>query len=121
MSFYGDPPQAETDPLKVLEQYAPVVQALLLPKDPAERRAVLAARIKNLEGMKRRFPIGAVLYDNEIRKLRAKLSATTHQIEQATKGETSVQIYRYVGWAVGAAGALVLLTWAYRNIRPAKR
>ena len=101
-------------------QIASVARELILPTDPFERKAVLQAKIINYEGMKRRFPIAAVFYDNEIRKMKAKLAATDRQIAKAKAGERSTQTYRYIGWTVGALAGVLLLATSYRMIKGAK-
>ena len=99
---------------------ATVARELILPSDPVERKAVLQAKIANYEGMKRKFPIAALFYDNELRKMRAKLAATDRQIAKAFAGERSTQVFRYLGWTAGALVAGVLATMIYRNIATAK-
>ena len=117
--MYGAP--AEQNYVALAQQYLPAVTGLLLPNDPFERRNVLKAKIENYEGMKRRFPLAAVFYDNELRKLRAKLKSTERQIAKAEKGEESTQVYRTIGWVAGIAAVGVLLTLAYKNVASARR
>jgi uncharacterized protein YgiM (DUF1202 family) len=62
----------------------------------------------------------ATFYDNEIRKLRAKLDATKSQIAKKKKGEQSTQVYRYLGWAAGSLIVVLIGTMIYRNIVTAK-
>lgn len=101
-------------------QIASVARELILPTDPFERKAVLEAKIANYEGMKRRFPIAALFYDNELRKMRAKLAATDRQIAKAKAGERSTQTYRVIGWTVGALTGVLLLSATYRLIKGSK-
>ena len=113
-------PSGENLDMTEVLQLATVARELILPADPVERKAVLEAKIANYEGMKRRFPIAAVFYDNEIRKMKAKLAATDHQIAKARAGERSTQTFRYLGWTAGALAIGVLATMIYRNIATAK-
>ena len=101
-------------------QYVSVARELVLPSDPEERRNVLRAKIKNYEGMKRRFPLAATLYDNEIRKLKAKLAATKAQIAKKKAGEQSTQTFRYLGWAAGGLVVVLLGSMIYKNVVTAK-
>lgn len=117
--MYGAP--AGQDYLALAQQYLPAVTSLVLPNDPFERRNVLLAKIENYEGMKRKFPLLATFYDNELRKLRAKLKSTERQMAKAQKGEQSTQIYRIIGWTAGAVAIGVLLTIAYKNVASARR
>ena len=113
-------PSGENLDVTEVLQLATVARELVLPSDPRERKAVLEAKIANYEGMKRKFPIAALFYDNELRKMRAKLAATEHQIAKARAGERSTQTFRYLGWTAGALALGVLATMIYRNIVTAK-
>lgn len=101
-------------------QYVSLARELVLPSDPEERRAVIQAKIKNYQGMKRKFPLLATFYDNEIRKLRAKLKATEGQVAKKKRGEQSTQTFRYIGWAAGGLFVVLLGTMIYKNVVTAK-
>jgi hypothetical protein len=101
-------------------QYVSLARELVLPSDPEERRNVLKAKIKNYKGMKRKFPLLATFYDNEIRKLQAKLDATTGQIAKKKSGEQSTQTFRYLGWAAGGLFVVLLGTMIYKNVVTAR-
>jgi len=101
-------------------QYVSLARELVLPSDPEERARVLKAKIKNYEGMKRKFPLAATLYDNEIRKMKAKLASTKSQIEKKKSGEQSTQTFRYIGWAAGGLFVVLLGTMIFKNVVTAK-
>jgi hypothetical protein len=101
-------------------QYVSLARELVLPSDPEERRGVIEAKIKNYKGMKRKFPLLATFYDNEIRKLRAKLKATQGQIAKKKRGEQSTQTFRYLGWAAGGLLVVLLGTMIYKNVVTAR-
>jgi hypothetical protein len=101
-------------------QYVSLARELVLPTDPEERARVLRAKIKNYEGMKRKFPLAATLYDNEIRKMKAKLASTKSQIAKKKEGEQSTKTFRYLGWAAGGLFVVLLGTFIYKNIVTAK-
>jgi hypothetical protein len=101
-------------------QYVSLARELVLPNDPEERARVLRAKIKNYEGMKRRFPLAATLYDNEIRKMKAKLAATKSQIAKKKEGEQSTKTFRYLGGAAGGLVVVLLGTLIYKNVVTAK-
>ena len=109
----------ETDVSEYL-QYVSLARELVLPSDPEERARVLKAKIKNYEGMKRKFPLAATLYDNEIRKMKAKLASTKSQIEKKKKGEQSTQTFRYLGWAAGGLFVVLLGTMIFKNVVTAR-
>lgn len=106
-TFYGESAESSSDLLALAQQAAPIVSAFVLPTDPVERKAVIEARIKNLRAMKARFPVAALFYDNEIRKLKAKLSATERSTALAEEQERSRRVFRYLGWT-GAGVAIFL-------------
>jgi hypothetical protein len=118
----GAPGAAGGSPPDVADylQYVSVARELVLPSDPEERAQILKAKIKNFQGMKRRFPIAAVFYDNEIRKMRAKLSASGAQITKKKKGEESTQTFRYLGWAAGGLFVVLLGSMIYKNVVTAR-
>jgi len=135
-SPYGEPPGVATtlqtavaaadgggggsrDPAQYL-QYISLARELVLPSDPEERRNVLKAKIKNYKGMKRKFPLLATFYDNEIRKLQAKLAATGSQIAKKKSGEQSTQTFRYIGWAAGGLFVVLIGSMIYKNVVTAK-
>jgi hypothetical protein len=97
-------------------QYLSLAKEFILPSDPVERKAVLTARIANYRRMKKKFPLAALFYDNEIAKMQARLSATDRQIEKSQKGETSVQTYRYLGWTIGTLSAFLLGSLIWRTV-----
>lgn len=115
----GPAPSSATDVSEYL-QYVSLARELVLPTDPEERARVLKAKIKNYQGMKKKFPLAATLYDNEIRKLKAKLASTKSQIEKKKKGEQSTQTFRYLGWAAGGLFVVLLGTLIYKNVVTAK-
>lgn len=105
--MYGaEQPGGSTDYLPIVQQALPVVSSLLLPTDAVERQAVLEAKIQNMKGMKAKFPFMSAYYDNEIRKLKAKLAATKRSVGLQSEQEESRRVFRYLGWS--ALGALVL-------------
>jgi len=97
-------------------QYLSLAKEFILPNDPVERKAVLEARIANYRKMKRKVPLLATFYDNEIAKMQARLSATTGQIEKSKRGDVSTQTYRYIGWTVGGLTAVLLGTLIWRTV-----
>lgn len=113
------PADGSTDVSEYL-QYVSLARELVLPTDPEERARVLKAKIKNYEGMKRKFPLAATLYDNEIRKMKAKLASTKSQIAKKKAGEQSTQTFRYLGWAAGGLFVVLLGTLIYKNVVTAK-
>lgn len=112
----GTPPPSSSSDMTEYVQYVALAKELVLPSDPEERAKVLRAKIKNYQGMKRKIPLMATFYDNEIRKLRAKLDATKSQIAKKKKGEQSTQVFRYLGWAAGGLTVLLIGSMVYRNI-----
>jgi hypothetical protein len=101
-------------------QYLSLAKEFILPNDPVERKAVLEARIANYRKMKRKVPLLATFYDNEIRKLQAKLDATAGQIAKKKAGEQSTQTFRYLGWAAGGLFVILLGSMIYKNVVTAK-
>lgn len=114
--YHGEEGQ-QTDLLAIAQQAAPVISALVLPSDPIERKAVLEAKIQNMKGMKAKFPFMSSYYDNEIRKLKAKLAATTRATGLQVEQEQSRRVFRYLGWAGIGVAVLFGLALTARTLR----
>lgn len=111
------------DTVAMLQQYAPLLQTLVLPTDAFERQEVLKARIKALTKRKRQFPFLALTLNNQIGKLKAKLKATERQLELQKESEASTKRWRglgQLGLFAGASLLTALTVWALvRAFRPA--
>lgn len=83
--------------------------AMLGPKDAFEDVGVLEAKIKNFQQMKRKLPALAWWYENEIRKLKAKLDAAKRRTALQAEGEQATREWRTLGYALAAGGVLVLV------------
>jgi hypothetical protein len=101
-------------------QYVPLVKQLLGSGDPREEKRVLEAKLANARAMRRKFPLLAIYYDGEIRKLRAKIAAADEAISRVQKKEKAGMTLRYLAVAGGVVLVGVLATLAYRNLRAAK-
>ena len=102
----GAPGAAAASALPIALQAA---SALLGPQDAYEDVGVLEAKIKNYQGMKRKFPLLAGWYDNEIRKMKAKLEAAKRRTSLQAEGEQATREWRTLGYALAAGGVLVLV------------
>lgn len=114
MRPYGD---STDDSLLLAQQALPIVQQLLLPTDAIERAGVIEARIANYRKMKKKFPLAALFYDNEIAKLQARLGASKRQTDLQFEQERSRRIFRYLGWAAGGVGVLVGIALITKLVR----
>ena len=111
------------DTVAMLQQYAPLLQSIVLPTDAFERQEVLKAKIKALTKRKRQFPFLALTLNNQIGKLKAKLKATERQLELQKESEASTKRWRglgQLGLFAGASLLTALTVWALvRAFRPA--
>lgn len=111
------------DTVAMLQQYAPLLQTLVLPTDAFERQEVLKAKIKALTKRKRQFPFLATTLNIQINKLKAKLKATERQLELQKESEASTKRWRglgQLGLFAGASLLTALTVWALvRAFRPA--
>lgn len=105
----GAPGAAAASALPIALQAA---SALLGPQDAYEDAGVLEAKIKNYQQMKRKFPLLAGWYDNEIRKMKAKLEAAKRRTSLQAEGEQATREWRSLGYALAAGGVLVLISGA---------
>ena len=114
----GVDPSAAASALPIALQAA---QAILGPQDAFEDAAVIEARIKNYQTMKRKLPALAWWYDNEINKLKAKLDAAKRRAQLQAEGEQATREWRTLGYALAAGGVLVLVGGAVALVRVSGR
>jgi hypothetical protein len=57
--------------------------------------------------MQQKFPVFGQLYENEIRKLKAKLGASRRSAGLQTEQESSRRVFRYLAWTAGGVGILL--------------
>ena len=88
-------------------QLLPVLTSAVLPADPIQRASVLRAKIKNFENMRSKFPLMGTFYTNEIRKMKAKLSAAEEEIKIKREGQKATRQWRSLGQAGVVTGILV--------------
>ena len=86
-------------------------------RDAFESVEVLQAKIKNYQDMKRRVPAMAWFYDNEIRKMQAKLVAAQRAAKIQAEGEQATRDWRTVGYLIGGGAVVVAIAGAVRLIR----
>lgn len=111
----GSAPSATTadDYLRVAKEATPLVKSLITDDTTAtEDVEVLRAKIRNYKGMKRKLPWLAWWYDNEIRKMEAKLRAA--KVARADERSWFImgQTVTATGVFVGGATILALVSLA---------
>ena len=92
----------------------------LTTKDAREDVAVLEARIKNYEDMKKRFPNLAFLYTNEIRKLYARLDAARARAKLQAEGEQATRDWRGFGYLIAGGFSIVTVAVTIRLLKDVK-
>lgn len=92
-------------------------QGVLASDDAYESVELIQAKIANLKKMKLRVPALAWFYDNEIAKLKARLTAAQRNVGLQMEGESATREWRFIGYAVGAAAVLVGISAAARLLR----
>jgi hypothetical protein len=114
-SYYGQseveaPPEVEGAPAPAgggvadYLQYVPIARDFLLGADPEQEAALIEAKIENLKAQKKKLPALSGFYQNEINKLKSKLTVLK---EQAASAKTQTQLLQ-AGTAVGV-GTLVVV------------
>jgi hypothetical protein len=84
-SYYGQseveaPPEVEGAPAPAgggvadYLQYVPIARDFLLGADPEQEAALIEAKIENLKAQKKKLPALSGFYQNEINKLKSKLT-----------------------------------------------
>lgn len=92
-------------------------QGVLVSDDAYESVELIQAKISNLKQMKLKIPALAWFYDNEIAKLKARLTAARRNVGIQMEGESATREWRFIGYAVGAAAVLMGISAAARLLR----
>ena len=117
-------PDSTQQAATLLQQYAPIAQALVLPKDPRKAVEVLRAKIKNTKRTLRSAPFLSPVLKPKLERLKAQLRAAEKQLGLAEESETSTRVFRYLGWAAGGLAVLGIAggtLWAVSKGRAASR
>ena len=118
----ADPASPATTPpiAEALPAILSTVQSLTT-KDAREEVGVLEARIKNYQDMKRRFPNLAFFYENEIRKLYARLDAARARAQLQAEGEQATRDWRWFGYLISAGAAVVTVAVAANLLKDVEK
>ena len=115
LAWGGDAEESATTATTYLPVITQAAGALFDTGDPRLMAATLTARIRNYERMRRIPPYnvvpGTVWYDNEIRRMRAKLAAVQQNLALAQEGESATRQWRglgQVGLGVGIVAGIAL-------------
>lgn len=84
-----------------------IAQYRLEAQDPRKQVALYKAKIQNLEQLKAKMPSLSGLYDRQINKLKAKLSAAEQQLQVRYESEAATRQWRGLGQAGIGVGIVV--------------
>lgn len=108
------------DTTALVQQFLPVLTDTLPGLDPHQRVGVYEAKIRNYEVMKKKLPFAATFYDNEIRKLKAKLAAARKEAALKDEGVAATRQWRGLGQGTLLVGAGVGLALIYYFVKKAR-
>lgn len=119
---------ASTDYYDLFNKLAPGISEFVVPKDAREEAAVLQAKIKNYEKMKTTPPFSAIpgtwWYENEIRKMRARLRVLRVKASETQEAADAGRTWRNMGQAalgVGiATGVMLILMMGVKTVKIAR-
>ena len=111
------PQQGGAEWTQQAQDLIPLATALLDSKDPRMNLQVWKARVRNYQEMKKRFPMLALFYDNEIRKLQAKIQGVSELVYEKRESENNWRTWQTLGQGsvvigVGAVSLFILFAAA---------